>query len=622
MPAAPLDSDLSAFEAALDESLDAATIWRFPRHFVLSLILNRIRDLEFGGHDVAANPPRPKAAQSLMDRIPVLLPYLVRCPIDFGPAPFADEEGAQSSALEAMFGLAEVLSWAHAAELFPDLWRGWRKIAALSDLTEGTLLEHDEQHADHENRGEPPSKRVDAYSIVMASPSAADWEVRDIVLARLATPWGKRDSTIEADIASALDVPGIPVLAAVPLLAARFLKAITLEELELVDDEAMRRVVGVTNEEFDRFRNACVAVGVALSAAAEHCMSQSRRKPVSDGHDLPADRDQWFNDARVWALPTLPASDVVTWLEGLTGLDARKVNRLIGAFCEPHAAAGWSGRAGEPVDGFFPPFWEVSKNDVRYLLLSPWHLQTTVMRHSLLSRYARLEPTSFHELVSHALEPTLLRATVPIWERLDGVIVATNCHWSSNGQRGEIDILVFQQSTNTVVQIQAKASLVAISSRMVARMEDTVAKGVKQLNDVRSLPTNDREAVLTKALGVPVRDPHLVDVLMTTGGVGSAAAWSSLGHIVALNPVLLNAAIESVLADEDPALSAVAERATALLDGLVADAGPNWYEETVVLGLASDAGSTSVTFPALSLDQAKVARFRRLAWPTTADPSS
>lgn len=622
MSAAPLDPDLSAFEAALDDSLDAATIWRLPRHFALTLILNLIRDLELGGHDLVATPPRPKAAQSLMDRIPVLLPYLARCPTDLPPVPFADEEGAESLALEAMLGLVEVLSWVHAAELFPDLRRGWRTIApVVAPGAQSPSSRDDGEQTDREGLGEPSRKPVEAYVVKVATPEAADWEIRDIVLGRLGTPWGELPATIQADVASTIDVPGIPVQIAAPQLAARFLKAITLEELELVDDDAMRQVVGVTNEEFGRFQNACVAVGVAFSSAAEHCMNQSRREFASDGQDSPADRDLWLDDARVWALPTVPTSEVIAWLETLTELDAWKVKRLVGAFCEPHDAAGWSGRTGQPVDGFFPPFWEVTKNGVHYLLLSPWHMQSTVMRYSLLSRYARVEPTAFHELVSRALEPTLLRTTVPIWERLDGVVVATNCHWSSDGQRGEIDALVFQESTNTVIQVQAKASLAAISSRMVARMEDTVAKGIKQLNDVRNLPRNHRDSVLTKALGVPVRDPHLVDVLMTTGGIGSAAAWSSLGHVIPLNPVLLNAAVGSVLAAADTSLGAVAEHAKVLLDGLVAGADPSWCEETVVLGLASNARSMSVTFPALSLDQTEVAQFRRIAWPTSADLS-
>lgn len=616
MPTPALDPDLAAFEAALDESLEASNVWRLPRHLALTLILNRIRDLEFGGHDLTANPSRPKAAQSLIDRLPVLLPYLVQCPLDVGPIPFADADEAAPSAIEAMFGVAEVLSWLHAAELFPDLWRGWRTIAPVNNPAAWTPSKDDGEQAGAAGPSEAGSKRAAEYSIAMPSLSASQWEVRDIVLGRLTTPWGEVQPGLEADIASALDVPGIPVLAAAPLLSLRCLKAIRLSELELVDDDAMSHVVGVTNAEFDTFRDACVALGVALSSAAKHCMSEARRQVASSGQQLLA--DQWFNDACLWALPTLPASDVVEWLEVLTGLDVRKVNRLIGAFCEPHDATGWAGRAGEPVDGFFPPFWEFTNNDVRYLLLSPWHLQTTVMRQSLLSRYARLEPTSFHDLVSQALEPTLLRTTVPLWKRIDGVVVTTNCRWSRNGQQGEIDTLVFQRSTNTVIQVQAKASLAAISSRMVARMEDTVAKGIGQLEDVRALPSHDRDAVLTKALGVPVQDAHLVDVLMTTGGVGSAAAWSSLGQVIALNPVLLNAAIESVLADVDPALSAVAERAKGLLDVLVADAEPSWHEETVVLGLASDAGSMSVTFPALSLDQTKVSRFRRATWPEAA----
>lgn len=620
MTASPFDTDLAAFEVALDESLDSSPIWNLPRPFVLTLILNRLRDLELGGHDLVTSPPRPLAARSLMDRLPVLLPYLARCPIDLGAAPFGDEDGAHAFVMDAMFGLAEVLSWTHAAELFPDLWRGWRTIAPLHEATAGgTLPKPDGKESDWEVPGKS-SKRVEAYSVAVASPGAADWEVRDIVLGRLATPWGERLPTIEADIAGALDVPGIPVLAAAPLLAVRLLGAIAVEELELVDDDAMRQVVGVTNEEFDSFRNACVALGVALTSAAEHCMSQSRRKSASLGQESLQSQEKWFADAVVWALPTVPAPEVAAWLEVLTGLDPPKVKRLIGAFSEPHDAARWSGPAGQQVDGFFPAFWRVTKCDMDYYLISPWHLQATITRHSLLSRYACLEPRPFHELVSRALEPTLLRTTVPIWERLEGVVVATNCPWSSGGRQGEIDTLIFQESTNTIVQVQAKASLFAISSRMVSRLEDTVSEGIRQLNDVRGLPPEERDAVLTRALGVPVHDPHLIDVLMTTGGVGSEAAWSSLGAVIPLNPVLLSAAIGSVLPEASPSLSTVAERAKVLLDGLIADANPTWNEETVVLGLASDAGSISVSFPALSLDQTKINRFRDLAWPRSDDP--
>lgn len=379
----------------------------------------------------------------------------------------------------------------------------------------------------------------------------------------------------------------------------------------------MQQIAGVCNAEFDSFRDACVALGSALAGAASHCLHQAGVGDTATGRSKDStDTEQWLRDAYTWALPVVPAADLTTWLAGIAGLEQSQTERLVAAFSEPHTGSGWPGSDGQQVDGFFPPFWRIVKESDPFFVVSPWHLRSTVMRHSLLSRFARLNPDSFHNIISKTMEPELLRATTAMWEQLDDVVVVVNRNWSVGTQRGEFDSLIYQPRTNTAVHVQAKGSLGAVSARMVERMETTVDKGVSQLEAVRNLSASDRDRVLSRALGVKVQAPVLFDVLLTAGGIGSESAWERLGPVVPLNPVLLQAAIRAAPQGQASDLGAVVEQAVRLLDELVMRTNPTWQEQTAYLGLGSDAGSIEVTFPSLQLDQRPISEFRRAAWPS------
>lgn len=609
MPLAPFDQPLVEFEVKLDESIEKSELWALPRHLALGMLLGPLRDLMLGGLDTAF-PPRPRAGQSWMDRLPALVPLLRRTSADHatGKPIKVPEAGG-------VVAMAEVMSYAHAAELYPELWRKWRVVkaagtpgsgAAGHDLTEDEAPV--EVGSDHQAR---------AYVVGHASEEAAAWEVRDIVLARLAGPWGVFDTThppLDDHVSAQLTEPGVPLGVAAPTLALAALGALRLEELPMVSDDAMAQMVGVTCGEFMRFRDACVALGFALTEAAEFCMRRARETSGDDSV-------RWASDAATWSLPMLRFDDAVEWFWVLCGLERDQIGRLVGAFSEPHDGSGWN-YAGDAdmdidgmIDGFFPPFWPVSRDGESLLAMCPWHLQSNVLQHSLVSRYSKVMAGAFDGHVSSSLEPTLLELIAPLWRRVPNVVVVLNRTWVTGKQRSEFDALVYDPSVNTVVHVQAKGSIPAISPRMVARLESTVAVGVRQLKALRSLSPSERDRVLSTALGVPVSNPDVLDVLMTSSGIGSAKAWESLGAVVPLNPVLLSAAVDSALSAGTSNVVAVVAHASALLNSLVVDANPVWKVETVPLGLGSEAGSVTVTFPSLSLDSTKIATFRKLAWP-------
>lgn len=602
MPKSPLGQPLHDFESRLDASIEKSELWALPRHMVLGMLLGVLRDLMLGGVSTSQQP-RPRAGDSWMDRLPALVPFLRRTPSENAP-----DKSIQAPALGGLLALAEVLSYAHAAELYPELWRGWRVVRGKDQSSTEFAGRYPAATSDEPNDAAPTG----TYVVEHATSEAADWEVRDIVLGRLAAPWGVLDPThppMSEQVEGLLSEPGTPLDLAAPTLAVLALGALRLEELPLVGDTAMQRMVGATCGEFGMFRDACVALGIALAEAAQFCMDRAR----NTAGDAQA---RWAADARTWSLPTMPAGLVTEWLQVLSGLESDQVDHLVAAFSEPQTGTGWDTEAGSLIDGFFPPFWPISDdggND--YIVMCPWHLQSNVTQHSLVSRFSKVMSDEFDAHVSDSLEPTLLKVTAPLWERIPGVVVALNRNWSSGNRRSEFDALVYDASVNTVVHVQAKGSIPAVSPRMVARLEDTVAVGLRQLRALRSLSPGERDRVLSEALGVHVSGPEILDVLMTSSGVGSAKAWSSLGDVVPSNPVLLSAAVESARLSGTPNLAAVVAHTSELLDSLIANAKPEWKSETVPLGLASEAGSVDVTFPALTLDNATVTTFRRIAWP-------
>lgn len=593
MSSAPFGERLEAFERALDASVEASQFWEAPRQHVLTVLLALVQNGMLGGASVGASP-RERAAESLLDRLPALVPLLRRCPTES-----AQEPGGFS--IQGLTDLVEVLTYAHATELYPDLWRGTRVIAECS-----------EPDAVGEDSTSATADAPSAYVVRHASDEAADSEVADIVLGRLAIPWGRFDPKLpspRAHAASQLNAPGIPPHEVILEIAVMVIGTLTLNELSMVDDAAMRVMVGVERSEFSKFRDACTALGVAITSSAEHCLEQARQ---TDGEVA----EQWAADAMAWSSPLVRAWDLLEWIEVLSGLDKACAKRLIGSFSEPNSASEWQAEnADSVIDGFFPPFWPIEARGGDYILLSPWHLQSVVTQHSLVSRYAKVEGDSFDQSVSKSMEPALLEHAAKAWKRVSGAQVVLNESWSCNGARGEFDALVFSESENTVIHVQAKGSIPAVSSRMVARLEKTVMKGLDQLAAVRSLDRDDLDGVLSRALGVDVSHPEVIDVLLISSCVGSFAAWSALGSVTPVNPVLLSAAVESVVESGGLPLGSVTDRASELLDGLINHANPSWEQSSVVLGLGSEAGALSVTFPALSLDMDVIAHFRSLAWP-------
>jgi hypothetical protein len=82
--------------------------------------------------------------------------------------------------------------------------------------------------------------------------------------------------------------------------------------------------------------------------------------------------------------------------------------------------------------------------------------------HNLLYVLNKRQRDHFNNIVSHHLEPMLLNDAVAEFSRVPNWLVEKNVRWS----RGEVDLLVFDPASNTVLQIQAKAAIPAQNARM------------------------------------------------------------------------------------------------------------------------------------------------------------
>jgi len=214
----------------------------------------------------------------------------------------------------------------------------------------------------------------------------------------------------------------------------------------------------------------------------------------------------------------------------------------------------------------------------------------------------RVDQKTFDDHVSHDLEPQLLKQATPILRRMPNVRVVTNHVWDG----GEIDILAYSTVTNTGLHFQAKAALPPQGARMVQRVEGRSREGLSQLKAFRVLPAEKKDAVLSAALGMPVHDVGLADVLLCRSGIGTHQAWSELGHVLPLNLTLLQAIVDQLEREKrSPAdFSTVGHQ---LLDEVCRATIRGWSRGSLTMG------DTTLTLPLLDLDNQALQSYR-LRW--------
>jgi hypothetical protein len=187
---------------------------------------------------------------------------------------------------------------------------------------------------------------------------------------------------------------------------------------------------------------------------------------------------------------------------------------------------------------FMPPFWNISDDIYFCPALVPALLGARNLLISILIDDDKKAKYNYDNFISHFFEPELLKRAQAHFES-NGFYTDLECDFAG----GEIDLLVFCKKSNTVMTVQAKATLYPESARMVRRLDDRIREAIVQTNRFDKLKLEEKTSLFKKSfpdLDGSTQINHIRAVL-TNSSFGSTFSWQLLENnkIVPINCNLL-----------------------------------------------------------------------------------
>jgi Holliday junction resolvase-like predicted endonuclease len=542
--------DLVELEAELDDLARGTRLTDLSRRSVLTGLLSQSHFVMYGGLGFDLET-RPAVGAAMINRFSYLLDLLDQCPEEPIGASAAD---AFSPYLDdpTLFGdLLYLVQYGHLCELLPEVRRGWYVVSGSRES--GFRLDH-------------PSEEF------------AESEARDTILADVSLPFSVRPPPNDALFDGACISGGLPasLIAEVALYVEHYRRAIF--EVPLFDDAGWQDALGVAEEDFLRFR-------AFWLAWAEVCfrIGEAVRRRLVTAPDDKAVGDEYIE----WVVPYLNPR----FIEGLAittaGLSGEAYDRLTQFFT--HAPGSGGG------EGFFPPLHMIGDG----LLFAPAAVQMMLASRNIAYALNKTDPDRFAAMLSHHLEPFLLARAAAIFGRLD-VEVRTNVSWS----RGEIDLLAYDPASNVAVHVQAKAPVPPQGARMTRAVESRAREGLQQLAKFRSAAPEEVDQIVGSALGRPVADVAVRDMLIVRTCLGTHKVWAECGDVSPANLHVLAAAVDR-LVGRSAGLGDLPFEVTCVLDELVADIAQGWEHRTVDFALAT------IEVPLLQLNEGRLGEVQR-----------
>jgi hypothetical protein len=456
-----------------------------------------------------------------------------------------------------------LLNFGHFSEVMPEVHRDYYAVSGDREI--GFTLQH-------------------------ASPQVAADEARDILLTEFGGPFGFNAPAPAIDhrfdeLALTAPTFGPDLLALHDQLYGFYERA--LVEPALVTDAGMIEAVGVTNEEFVRFRAAVYAVGDICRGLARALWR--RVKAGNAGEAVEKELLEWVSVN--WR-----ADFLVSVLARLSALETPRVERLLEIYTLDLRPE--SRRTAHAGDGFMPPFVRLADS----FIFNGDLIRLFMLARNVLFVLNRLDRNRFDEFVSHEMEPQLIAQADSILARLPGVEVVRNYDWGD----GEIDLLAFSSTENIALHIQVKAAIPPQGARMVQAIESRAREGLEQLARFRNLEAATQDKILSDALGRDVEDVAVIDVLLSRTSFGTSALWRDAGGVALVNLLLLSEVVAG--ADTRAPLADFGCRATRRLDQIISYADPKWVEREIDLDLAK------IRLPILEYELEELARTRAEAW--------
>jgi hypothetical protein len=546
--------ELKDLEIKIDSEVAQLAIWKLPVRAILTAVHYSLYTF--------FRTDREKAI-TVAGRMSHLVQFLAKCPAEPTGASALDAFSAYMEMDPKIEQLMLAINYSHFSEVMPQVHRGYYSVTKVNE--KHLRLDH-------------------------ASTELANAETRDIVLSELAMPHiAAPPPNVQAEIQQLAHVaPKVDLKLMSRVLGSyidHYLKHIV--EPPLLSDETLIDAFGLNNAELARF----TALLLAIASYAIDLSKAIEPRARAEAKGLSAVEAEWLEWVSVcWK------EDFLRHLLNAVTTDASKIDALLSIFSlNFRVDPPQTDRGGE---GYFPPMALLRGESV---VIGPYLTFLYAHTRNVLYALQRLDQTKFDEVVSHGLEPQILLHAQSMLRRLPGVDVVPNVVWDT----GEIDLLVFEEASNTALQIQAKAAIAPYGTRMISRLEGRVREGIRQLQDFRALPQEKIDAIISKAVGKTVSGVRLVDAVLARSCFGSKSSWSNSAGVCFVSLAILEELTKSgkiANINELPRLVAI------YLDSVILQAGPIWTHKPLRLG------EWTLEVPMLDFNQRYLDRERIRVW--------
>ncbi|MBK9165895.1 MAG: hypothetical protein IPM24_00345 [Bryobacterales bacterium] len=561
-------SELVALEKEIDHKVAALPILREPVRVTLCALLRVLHSL-MHGTPATATPPNREAATALAARLSHLVPLLASCPS--GPTGVDAQQAMEVYAALDPTGeqLKLLISYAHFADVMPEVHRDYFSV--------GREAEH-------------------RFLLRHRSSKLASAEAEDILLSELALGFAITRHQIPAAVFDRMTKRKPGTLSGEGIIAIKTLNSHFQDhvfEVPLVTDDGLRSAIGVTYRELNRFRAALLAMA---TFANELALAYARVLAKLT-------HDEAFGEWLHWIAPTWGLEFLRGYLITESGLSDEASERLL-------SLLSIDVRTNQPSilharDGYFPPIWQLPGN----LLLASDPAMMFIQARNLLFSVQQTDKKLFDDLVSHHLEPALVSFAARILNDVPMLHLQENVEWTGGGTKGEIDLLVFEETSNTALHIQAKAPLPPQGARMVQRLENRLEEGISQLGRFRKLPAADRDRIISQATGRSVYGVEVVDVLLARSCFGTAAICEEANGIRMISLAVLAGAVADCSETDQLDVRSVLNACEGIRHQLIQAAKLNWKHEHLRVGNLVD-----LELPLLNFDHKAVADMRYRVW--------
>lgn len=551
--------DIKKFEALADEEVAKLSIWKLPIRSILSLIYIGV-DEQYSGRRFGrtGGGKNEEVGNVMIERMSYVARFLNNSPRDIG----SDVDNALSVVdAKTINDLVQVLGYSHFCEIMPLVHRGFLTVKATEV---GFALQH-------------PSERFREH------------EENDTLMSEMALPHNTQRPPYR--LASCIKIiktwPLIPAAELIGTLKAAFDHyCANVVEFKLLSDEVYQKSFGFSRTEFVRVRSSLMAYAdfcLGMADAAELLSIRAFTRPR---------RERLQREVREWVAPCLSRAHIIGTAAALADVSVETAESIIEVFTINPDAVESSG-VGE---GFFPPFLRLGDS----LLFSPHGVKRLMPERNLLYRMVRIDKVTFDNVVSSWLEPALVTEAAQILTSIPGVHLKENVDWG----KGEIDLLAFHESSNSALQIQAKAGVPPQGARMVAQVESRTLEAASQLQRFLDLTDVQKDEICSSAIGSKLMGISWACGILVRTCLGTEKAWAGIGDFVPLNPMLLRIAVERMLRENAFSFENIGLFVREELARFQAIASRGWQKKSLHLF------GKQIVLPLLDLDSAAILEYR------------